>query len=36
MLRPFVPVSSGNSQNRLASFMVARADPTPDRTSRVS
>ena len=29
ILRPFVPVSKGNSQNRLASFMVAhRADPT--------
>jgi uncharacterized membrane protein (UPF0182 family) len=27
LLRPFVPVSNGNSQNRLASFMVARADP---------
>ncbi|MGZ4675673.1 MAG: UPF0182 family membrane protein [Acidimicrobiia bacterium] len=27
ILRPFVPVSKGNSQNRLASFMVARADP---------
>jgi len=27
LLRPFVPVSNGNSQNRLSSFMVARADP---------
>jgi uncharacterized membrane protein (UPF0182 family) len=27
IIRPFVPVSQGNSQNRLASFMVARADP---------
>ena len=27
LLRPFVPVSNGNSQNRLSAFMVARADP---------
>ena len=27
ILRPFVPVSKGDSQNRLAAFMVARADP---------
>ncbi len=27
IIRPFVPVSSGNSQNRLAAFMVARANP---------
>ncbi len=27
LLRPFVPLSKGDSQNRLAAFMVARADP---------
>ena len=27
ILRPFVPVSNSNSQNRLSAFMVARADP---------
>jgi Uncharacterized conserved protein len=27
IIRPFVPVSNGNGQNRLSSFMVARADP---------
>ena len=28
IIRPFVPVSKGNSQNRLSAFMVARADPS--------
>lgn len=28
IIRPFVPVSKGNAQNRLAAFMVARGDPT--------
>ncbi len=27
IIRPFVPVSKGNGQNRLSSFMVARGDP---------
>ena len=27
IIRPFVPLSTGNSQNRLSAFMVARADP---------
>jgi uncharacterized protein len=32
LLRPFVPVSQGNSQNRLSSFMVARPEPNaPDQ-----
>lgn len=32
LLRPFVPVSQGNSQNRLSAFMVARPEPNaPDQ-----
>ena len=27
IIRPFVPVSKGNGQNRLSAFMVARGDP---------
>ncbi len=27
ILRPFVPVSKGDTQNRLSAFMIARADP---------